>query len=109
MSTAFIIIYIVIAVILLALINFAVIKRKNGKKKAQLEQSQQSTGASNETYQSKFSIKDDASETSRAEKAQRSVADDQESSESTRHETHDDSAEREAQNTGHDGYVDVNS
>lgn len=109
MSTAFIIIYIVITVILLALINFAVIKRKNGKKKAQLEQSQQSTGASNETYQSKFSIKEDASETSRAEKAQRSVADDQESSESTRHETHDDSAEREAQNTGHDGYADVNS
>ncbi|MCU5745246.1 DHA2 family efflux MFS transporter permease subunit [Staphylococcus sp. SQ8-PEA] len=60
MTTAFIIIYVVIAVILLALINLIVVKKKS-KQKQQLEQSKHQTGSSEESYQSKFSIRDDES------------------------------------------------
>ncbi|RIP37391.1 DHA2 family efflux MFS transporter permease subunit [Staphylococcus gallinarum] len=59
MTMAFIIIYVVIALILVGLINLLVVKNSKSKSKRQLEQTKQNNHASNESYQSKFKVNDD--------------------------------------------------
>ncbi|MCG7338185.1 DHA2 family efflux MFS transporter permease subunit [Staphylococcus sp. ACRSN] len=59
MTMAFIIIYVVIALILVGLINLLVVKKSKRKSKRQMEQPKHSKHASNESYQSKFKVNDD--------------------------------------------------
>ncbi|MCD8871203.1 DHA2 family efflux MFS transporter permease subunit [Staphylococcus gallinarum] len=79
MTMAFIIIYVVIALILVALINLVVVKNSKRKSKRQLEQTKYSKHASNESYQSKFKVNDDhdSKESNVASSYKQDVEDDQ--------------------------------
>lgn len=58
MTIAFIIIYVVIALILVGLLNLFITKRNKKKSMRQMEHAKHENNTSNETYQSKFKVRD---------------------------------------------------
>ncbi|WP_251517674.1 MULTISPECIES: DHA2 family efflux MFS transporter permease subunit [Staphylococcus] len=58
MSAAFIVIYVIIALILVGLINLFFVKGRKKKSKQTMEQSTSNHNTSNESYQSKFNVRD---------------------------------------------------
>ena len=67
MTMTFIIVYVVIALILVGGLNFFIMKRNKQKSARKMEQSKHESIASNESYQSKFKVKDDKTTTENQE------------------------------------------
>ena len=67
MTMTFIIVYVVIALILVGGLNFFIVKRNKQKSTQKMEQSKYENIASNESYQSKFKVKDDNTTTKNQE------------------------------------------
>ena len=68
MTMTFIIVYVVIALILVGGLNFFIMKRNKQKSARKMEQSKHESIASNESYQSKFKVKDDKTTTENQER-----------------------------------------
>lgn len=67
MTMTFIIVYVVIALILVGGLNLFIVKRNKQKSTRKMEQSKYESIASNESYQSKFKVKDDKTTTENQE------------------------------------------
>src|SRR5699024_698117 len=67
MTMTFIIVYVVIALILVGGLNLFIVKRNKQKSTRKMEQAKYESIASNESYQSKFKVKDDKTTTENQE------------------------------------------